>query len=115
MGRINWNEYEVAILIYGYYLYESGYYSRKLLIEEISDKLRKYAVGIDLDNNKLYRNYNGISMKFGNVEYLFTNGKKGLKNKSKLEVELFNLFVNKRSEFDILLNESKKIYHIFLL
>lgn len=29
MDRIDWNKYEVAILIYGYYLYEKGYCSRK--------------------------------------------------------------------------------------
>lgn len=114
MIKVKWNKYEVAILIYGYYLYELGQYPRDFLIKEISSKLRNNRIDKTMEIDSNYRNYNGISMKFGNIQHLFTNGEKGLKNKSTLECDMFDIFKNDKKEFNIILNEAKKIYQIFL-
>lgn len=105
-----WNKKEVIILIYGYYLIEKGIYDRDYIINEISNKLRKKQIDMSTDNK--FRNKNGISMKLGNIDYLFSKGKTGFKNYSKLEYELFNLFLTDKNEFNRLLKDAKIEYDI---
>lgn len=108
--RILWNKKEVAILIYGYYLFEQNFRKKQEIIEEISFRLREKYPNANTD--KKFRNISGISMKLGNIEYLFTDGKKGFKHYSKLEYEIYSLYLHNKEEFKLLLEEAKKEYKI---
>lgn len=112
-SKYTWSKTEVAILVYGYYLMDHNILSREYLIKEISNRLRyvKIKNGINIDDT--YRNENGISMKLGNVQYLFTKKKSGFKHTSLLEQEVYNLFQNDRKKFIELLEEAKKEFNIF--
>lgn len=108
--RILWNREEVAILIEGYCLIKKGLDTRDAVIKEISQKLRAYAKAKKIDD--LFRNENGISMKLGNIDYLFSKGQSGFKNVSRLEQEIFDLYMNDREQFNQLLKKAKTDYHI---
>ena len=81
--RIPWDRFEVALLFQAYEKIVKG---ADLNTEAVilSETLRRLAVqkGIIIDDT--YRNVNGMKMQFGNVQYLFTNGKKGLSAASPL-------------------------------
>ena len=79
--KVLWNEKEVVILIYGYCLVKEEIYSKQYVVHEISNKLRTKYNSADIDDK--FRNENGIAMKLGNIDYLFTEGKSGFKNFSK--------------------------------
>lgn len=105
-----WNKKEVAILIYGYCLIKEEVYSRKYVVQEISHKLRNKYNDIQIDDK--FRNENGISMKLGNIDYLFSEGKSGFKNYSKMEYELYDLYLNNKPEFNKILGDAKEEYNI---
>lgn len=50
-------------------------------------------------------------MKMGNIDYLFSNGKSGFRNCSKLEYEVYNLYLNDKDSFNRLLMEVKNEYN----
>lgn len=106
-----WNEKEVAILIYGYLLIGTGIYTKKEVVNEMSKKFRKNALMKKLTIDEKYRNNSGISMKLGNIDYLFSNGKSGFKNYSVLEYNVYKMFLNNKRAFDELLLIAIKEYN----
>lgn len=97
--RIKWDEYEVALLVHYYCKIQEGAISFEDATIELSDRLRKKAIrkGLQIDN--IYRNTNGMSMKLGNMQYLFTNGQKGLTGYSQLDKKIYEIYKNNNNEF----------------
>lgn len=79
-----WSSFEVALLIDSYWRIENGQITKKQAVSEISSVFRQYAVNQGINIDDTYRNENGISMRFEELRYLFTGGKTGIKNTSKL-------------------------------
>ena len=79
-----WTREEAIILFDAYIQVMKGYITKEEAVKHVSQRLRKIA----LDNNKLidetYRNENGISMQFENINYIVSDGKYGLPNASQL-------------------------------
>ena len=103
--RIPWNQHEVALLIDAY-LQVAGGADLGQTATRLSLTLRDLALrsGIDIDGT--YRNVNGMKMQLGNVQYLFTDGKKGLSGASSLIREMFEVYKKQPDEFQRVLKEA---------
>ena len=101
--RIKWDEYEVALLVHYYCKIQDREISFEAATIELSERLRRKAIrkGIQIDN--IYRNTNGMSMKLGNMQYLFTNGEKGLDSYSQMDKEIYELYKNDNEKYQKLL------------
>ena len=104
--RIKWDEYEVALLVHYYCKIQEGAISFEDAIIELSDRLRKKAIrkGLQIDN--IYRNTNGMSMKLGNMQYLFTNGQKGLDCYSIMDKEIYEIYKNDNEKYQQILKKA---------
>lgn len=107
--RIKWDEYEEALLIHYYCMIQDGHISFDEAKSELSTRLRRKAERKGLVIDKIYRNENGMSMKLGNIQYLFTDGQKGLESYSKMDKKIFELYKNNKEKYQQLLNESLEI------
>lgn len=94
-----WDKYEVALLIEAYLRIDQKTESRQRVVAETSQLLRERAVYLGIDIDDIYRNENGIKMRMSTMQYLFTEGRKGIPNDSKLFAEIFNLYNNDRASF----------------
>ena len=104
--RIKWDEYEVALLVHYYCKIQEGLISFDTAKAELSERLRRKAErkGLVIDN--IYRNQNGMSMKLGNMKYLFTEGQKGFNCYSKMDKEIYELYKNDKEKYQQLLNKA---------
>ncbi len=101
-----WNKYEVALVIEGYIRMANGNANRKDVAKEISERLRseKY------HENTTYRNINGITLQLGAIEYLMTDGAKGISHVSNLFKEIVKLYKKNNCAFQKLLEEANQRY-----
>ena len=112
MRNKKWTDEETVILIYGYLLIEQDNHKREHIIDEISTKFRLFYINCHETIDNTFRNKNGINMKLGNIQYLFTDGEHGFSNVSKLEKEMFLLYVNDKKKYFRLLKQALKKYDI---
>lgn len=112
MTKIKWNQYEEALLIHCYILLHKGKYTRNYLINALSSCLRTHAINSGQIVDDKYRNVNGISMKFGNIEHLFTNGINGLYQYSTMDKKMYYMYIHNRKEFLTILKEALNEYEL---
>ena len=79
--RILWDRDEALILLDGLLSALNGEQPRMKVVQSISEELRKRAVNKGIEIDDVFRNTNGISMQLQTMEYIFTDGEKGLKSK----------------------------------
>lgn len=82
--RIPWRQSKAVLLVDAYFMIENGTISRKLAVKLISDELRKRAALLKMEIDDVFRNTNGINMRFYEIQYIASNGETGMKNTSKL-------------------------------
>lgn len=80
-SRIPWSQHEVALLIDTFLRVEEGA-DLGQAAERLSLTLRKLAIQAGQTIDDAYRNVNGMKMQLANVQYLFTDGQKGLSGAS---------------------------------
>ena len=101
-----WDRYEVAVLLQTYLNVADGI-NRTSTAKNLSNALRQYAeTCLHIEISSVYRNYNGINMRIANIEYLFSEGKRGLASYSKLDKELFDMYCQEPHQFEELLSEA---------
>lgn len=107
MRQPSWDKYEAALLIEAYCKIKNNATPRKTVIAELSAELRSRAEkrGITVDDT--YRNENGISMRLGELDFLFLGDGVGLKNTSDLFRQMVQMYENDKAEFQKLLMEAK--------
>ena len=103
--RIPWDRYEVALLISAYERVANGS-EIGIEAERLSGILRALAIRRNLVIDETFRNTNGMKMQLGNVQYLFTSGRKGLSGASTLIRQMVELYQSKPSEFQTILKEA---------
>lgn len=106
MKNSNWNRYEAALLIEAYKKVENGNVSRKEVAEEISERLRTQGV----IESTTYRNVNGITLQLGAIEFLMTDGARGISHVSYLFREIVDLYNEDHAAFARLLDEANLRY-----
>lgn len=103
--RISWDQYEVALLFDAYEKVSQG--------ANINDEATRLSVvlrhlaeqrGISIDET--YRNVNGMKMQLANVQYLFTEGKKGLSGASVMIRQMYEIYQTEPKKYRTLLKEA---------
>lgn len=105
-----WSSFEVALLIDAYWRIENGQITKKQAVSEISSLFRQYAVKQGIDIDETYRNENGISMRFEELRYLFTEGKTGIKNTSKLFRIIINYYHHNQKKYQRILSTARTMF-----
>lgn len=106
MAQPRWDEQEVALLLDAYLRIEAGS-SQKTAAEELSDTLRLRAVNRGFDIDDQFRNVNGMIMQLSNMQFVMTDGKRGLYGASSLIREVVQKRKADPQWFDQLLREAK--------
>lgn len=100
-----WDIYETALLFMAYKRIEEGANIEKE-VEKLSSALRMLALQKQLPIDDTYRNINGMKMQLANVQYLFTNGEKGLPRGSVMIHEMYEIYKNTPAEYQRILKEA---------
>lgn len=108
MKRILFDKYEAAILLDGYLQTLNGK-DRKQAVKEVSESLRKMAVNRGLAIDKTYRNFTGIYMQMAVMEYLYTNGRLGLKHTSGIFTKTIDLYRKNSNLYEEILDTAKEM------
>ncbi len=106
--RISWDKYESALLFKAYENIASG---KNFMLEAVtlSNTLRQYAINRGIEIDDTYRNVNGMNFHLSQVQFLFTNGKKGLSSSSKSTREMYKLYHNNHNKYLSLLKEATRL------
>lgn len=94
-----WNHVEAAILLDALLKVLQGTIKRKDAVEKVSRTLRQRAIVQGLTIDDKFRNTNGIELQMRTMEYLFTDGKSGLKKSSALFLEIIDMYKNEHDTF----------------
>ncbi len=106
--RIGWDEYEVALLIDACNKIRENKIDKAECVHKLSDSLRQRAKANGISIDEVFRNENGITLQMTKMEYLLTDGKKGLPEASKLYIEMAKMSKLHTDEFEKILMVAKK-------
>lgn len=106
MRQPKWDKYEAALLIEAYWKIKEDRSKRTAIVSALSATLRNQAC-TEIDST--FRNENGINMRLGELDYLFSEGQIGLKNTSDLFREMVELYGKDRAAFEEILSEAKSM------
>ena len=106
--RIPWDRYEVALLFSTYERVANG---ADLGIEasNLSETLRTLATRRGNSIDETYRNVSGMKMQLANVQYLFTDGQKGLSGASAMIRQMYDLYKSKPEDYQTVLKEAIRL------
>lgn len=104
---LGWDKFETALLIDACERVANGFPKQKI-VKELSAKLRLRAISRGQEIDELFRNENGIALQMTKMDYLLTDGKKGLPGASKFFVEMVALKQNAPAEFLLILKSAKQ-------
>ena len=77
--RVPWDMSEAVIMLNALIAAREGRISRKDAIESVSSELRARAKRNGIEVDDIFRNVNGIKLQMSTMEYILTNGEKGIK------------------------------------
>jgi hypothetical protein len=111
MIRKSWDCYEVVHLINSYYKIQKCISPREKreILMHLSSILRKYALKQGLEIDEKYRNLNGMILQLSHMEYVITNGKKGLPDPPKMFVEVYEVYKTNRVKYEKILGEANEL------
>lgn len=106
--RIGWDEYEVALLIDACNRIRDNKIDKAECVHKLSNSLRQRAKANGINIDEVFRNENGIALQMTKMEYLLTDGKKGLPGASKLYIEMAKMSKLNSDEFEKILILAKE-------
>lgn len=62
-------------------------------IKELSELLHKRAISLNYDISASFRNFTGVTMKMANIQFIATDGEKGLSSVSKSDIDIVNKYM----------------------
>ena len=106
--RVPWDCYEVALLFSTYERVADGA-DCSTEAARLSETLRALARrrGVSIDGT--YRNVNGMKMQLANVQYLFTDGQKGLSGASAMIRQMYDLYKTNPADYQTVLKEAIRL------
>jgi len=107
-----WDQYEAALLIEAYWKTKENKLSRRAVFTTLSEALRLRASSRGVVIDETYRNENGINMRLGELDYLFSDDGIGLKNTSDLFRQMVQLYKNDYKGYEKILMEAKGVSDI---
>ena len=79
--RTVWNKFEVALLMDVYQMVSKGKVVRKDAVSALSKRLRNRMIMNGIEISDKYRNENGIQLQMSALEYIITEGEKGISDR----------------------------------
>lgn len=116
--RILWDEEEAAILLEALVASLEGKITREDAVSSVSQELRKRVTDKGIEIDGVFRNKNGITLQMSAMEYIYTEGKSGLKKGGKMMLfrNVVSMYKNNRKAFEKLLEgarqKMKKSYNV---
>ncbi len=109
--RIPWDISEAVIMLNALIAARKGDISRKEAIESVSSELRARAKRKGMEVDDIFRNINGITLQMSIMEYILTDGEKGMKKSSmpKLFQEAAAMYKNDRAAYEKTLMEARNV------
>ena len=109
--RIPWDMSEAVIMLDGLVAACEGRMSRKNAIESVSSELRARAKKNGIEVDDVFRNVNGITLQMSTMEYILTDGARGIKKPSmpKLFQDAVAMYRYDRSTYEQLLREARNV------
>ncbi len=106
--RIPWDRYEAALLFSAYERVADGA-DISQEAARLSETLRALAIRRGASIDDTYRNVNGMKMQLANVQYLFSDGQKGLSGASAMIRQMYELYKTNHEEYQIILKEAIRL------
>lgn len=106
--RISWDRYEVALLFDTYKRITKGSDINEEAAK-LSQALRGLAIRKGISIDETYRNVNGMKMQLANVQYLFTDGRKGLSGASAGIRQMYVLYKTNQKKYQAILKEAMQM------
>lgn len=109
--RVPWDMSEAVIMLNALISAREGRMSRKDAIEAVSSELRARAKRNGIEVDDIFRNVNGITLQMSTMEYILTDGEKGMKKSSmsKLFQDVVAMYRNDRATYEKTLREARKV------
>ena len=106
--RIPWDDCEAAYLLSELIRVLNNEMPRNEAVKLVSDNLRKRAVRRGLEIDDVFRNTNGITLQMSVMEYIYTEGRHGLKKSTmpKLFQQVVELYRSDKHSFEKLSKEA---------
>lgn len=104
---LGWDRFETALLIDACERVTNGS-PKQEIVKDLSAKLRLRAISRGQEIDELFRNENGVALQMTKMDYLLTNGKKGLPGASKSFTEMVALKQSAPTEFLLILKSAKQ-------
>lgn len=107
--RVPWDISEAVIMLDALIAVRECKISRNDAIATVSSELRTRARKKGMEIDEIFRNINGITFQMSRMEYILTDGEKGMKNSSKLFREIVAMYQNDRSAYEKILKEARSV------
>lgn len=108
--KINWDFEEAVALVNCYINITEKGLDEQTEIQRLSEVLIKRADILGIEYNDVYRNTTGINMKLKNIEYLVTDGQKGLSSYSLVDKKALELYNQLPETFELIIKEFNQKY-----
>lgn len=106
--RVPWDKYETALLIEAFWKIENDKQSRSVVLQELSDSLRKKAVNQGIAIDDTFRNLNGMQMQLSCIAVAFYPNRPAM-HKTAIMEEMADLYKKDRATFNLILAEAHKM------
>lgn len=111
MKRVKWDMEEAVALYFLYMKY--GFPIPKKNLGQLSIVLNKRAEILGIDKDEKFRNISELNMQSACIQYVATNGEKGLSAASKLFYDVHDLYNEERDKFQKIADEFVEKYGAF--
>lgn len=95
-----WDQYEVALLVDAYIQINQNGENKKVVLQNLSERLRNKAKNEGLEIDDTFRNLNGMMWQIGFVECAFKKTGYGKHMPSQLFQRIVDMYQNQKDEFD---------------
>ena len=109
--RVPWDMSEAVIMLNALIAAREGRMSRKDAIVAVSSELRSRAKRNGIKVDDIFRNVNGITLQMSTMEYILTDGEKGMKKSSmpKLFQKAVAMYRSERATYEKTLREARNV------
>lgn len=106
MDRKLWDKYETALLIEAYWKIENKQGKREVVLQNLSDNLRKRAINLGDKVDDKFRNYNGMTFMLPQIKACFHPELYPTIRKTQIFGDIVKVYKTDRDQFDSLLLEA---------
>lgn len=112
LNKLKWDKFETAKLLETHLIVMHGILHAREAYNKISELLRNYGTlrGYIIDDK--YRNLNGINTQIQYINYLYTDGRKGLKGAGRVFTEIVTVYKNNPLEFYSIIQEANEVMKV---